>query len=216
MFILEGPYASGIMLDWLEESQHPVLDTEFARLQVEGGRILNLVKSAQAAERIDDGERLYTCSESALEWVLANVHEQNLLRYIRLCKDKAETRRALAAVDPRHFFRECTMDDLVAIEPSGLPFPVVVKPAVGFISFGVHVVGDASAWDGTIGLLREEMSHQSVHPESVVGSDRFVVEGYLFGQEYAVDLYFDEEGEPVILDVLQHDFRDAEDASDHL
>ena len=116
MFILEGPYASGIMLDWLEESQHPVLDTEFARLQVEGGRILNLVKSAQAAERIDDGERLYTCSESALEWVLANGHEQNLLRYIRLCKDKAETRRALAANDPRHFFRECTMDELVAIE----------------------------------------------------------------------------------------------------
>ncbi|MBE6466670.1 ATP-grasp domain-containing protein [Denitrobacterium detoxificans] len=216
MFILEGPYASDIMLDWLEASQHPTLGNAFAREVTAKGRTLNLVDPADAAARIDAGERVYSSSESALEWVLANVHDEHLLRCIRLCKDKAETRRALATVDPTFFFRECTMEELLAIDPGELPFPLVVKPAAGFISFGVHVVRKASDWDATINLLREEMTSRNVHPSSVVTANRFIIEGYLSGQEYAVDLYFNGEGEPVILNVLQHDFRDAADTSDHL
>ncbi|MCR5582688.1 MAG: ATP-grasp domain-containing protein, partial [Eggerthellaceae bacterium] len=128
MFILEGPYASDIMLDWLEASQHPTLSNAFAQEVTAKGRTLNLVDPADAAARIDAGERLYSSSESALEWVLANVHDEHLLRCIRLCKDKAETRRALATVDPTFFFRECTMEELLAINPGELPFPLVVKP----------------------------------------------------------------------------------------
>lgn len=216
MFILEGPYASNVMLDWLEASRHAVLDNPFAREQRDGGRNLNLVAHAEAAARVDAGERLYTSSESALTWVLENTHDANLLRCIQFCKDKAQTRRGLASVDPGFFFQECTMEDLLALDPSTLTFPLVVKPAAGFISFGVHVVRERANWNETIALLCEEMASRNVHPSCVVTADRFIIEGYLTGQEYAVDLYFDDAGTPVILNVLQHDFRDGADTSDHL
>ncbi|MBO4364910.1 MAG: ATP-grasp domain-containing protein [Eggerthellaceae bacterium] len=216
MFILEAPYASDLMLDWLEGSQHPVLENGFARQLVDQGRCLNLVDDEAAIQRANAGERVYSSSENGLAWVVENVRNENLLRCIRLCKDKAETRRALAGIDTAHFFLECTMDELLSIDPTSLSFPLVVKPAVGFISFGVHVIPTADAWDGVISQFKSEMERGSVHPESVVGTGRFVLEGYLSGQEYAVDIYFDAQGMPVILNIMQHDFRDVSDTSDHL
>ena len=216
MFILEAPYASDLMLDWLEGSQHPVLDNSFARELVEAGRDLNLVSDDEAAALVNGGQRAYSSSENGLAWVLDHTEDANLHRCISLCKDKASTRRALASLDSSHFFRECTMEELLALDPARMSFPLVVKPAVGFISFGVHVIETAGDWDTVIAQLKAEMAQGSVHPESVVGTGRFVLEGYLSGQEYAVDVYFDAQGAPVILNVMQHDFRDAADTSDHL
>ena len=76
------------MLDWLEASQHPTLSNEFARSIATQGRSPNLVDPTDVAARIDAGERVYSSSESALEWVLTNVHDEHLLRCIRLCKNK--------------------------------------------------------------------------------------------------------------------------------
>ena len=216
MFILEAPYASDLTLEWLEDSQHPVLGNGFARMLADSGCKLNLVGDEEAVQRANGGERVYSSSENGLAWVLEHVQDDNLRRCIHLCKDKAETRRVLAHVDAAHFFRECTMDQLLSMDTSALSFPLVVKPAVGFVSFGVHVIRDADAWDDVICQLKTEMERGSVHPQSVVGTGRFVLEGYLSGQEYAVDVYFDAQGEPVILNVLQHDFRDSSDTSDHL
>ena len=50
----------------------------------------------------------------------------------------------------------------------------------------------------------------------MVNQTRFLVEQYIRGEEYAVDLYFDEEGEPVILNIFQHRFSSFSDVSDRL
>lgn len=66
MIILDEPYASVPLLDWMEASAHPVLTNEFTEKLTAGGRALNLVDAAECARRLEAGERIYTNSENAL------------------------------------------------------------------------------------------------------------------------------------------------------
>ena len=45
---------------------------------------------------------------------------------------------------------------------------------------------------------------------------RFVVEGYVEGAEYAIDMYYDGEGRARCLNVMRHDFASPDDTSDRL
>lgn len=96
MIILDEPYASVPLLDWMEASAHPVLANEFTEKLTAGGRALNLVDAAECARRLEAGERIYTNSENALAWILDHVDNPTLTDAIRLFKDKAAMREKLA------------------------------------------------------------------------------------------------------------------------
>lgn len=59
---------------------------------------LNLVDDAEAEKRCRNGERLYTSSENALEWIHAHLGDMPVARHIDAMKDKAALRRLLADV----------------------------------------------------------------------------------------------------------------------
>ena len=72
MILLDRPYVSKHFLTYLERSGQPVLETPFtAGLARDYG--LNLVDDAEAEKRCRNGERLYTSSENALEWIHAHL-----------------------------------------------------------------------------------------------------------------------------------------------
>ena len=79
MIILDEPYASVPLLDWMEASAHPVLTNEFTEKLTAGGRALNLVDAAECARRLEAGERIYTNSENALAWILDHVENRRSL-----------------------------------------------------------------------------------------------------------------------------------------
>ena len=103
MIILDEPYASVPLLDWMEASAHPVLTNEFTEKLTAGGRALNLVDAAECARRLEAGERIYTNSENALAWILDHVENPTLTDAIRLFKDKAAMREKLAPLSPGLF-----------------------------------------------------------------------------------------------------------------
>ena len=51
MIIIDAPYASAPLLDYIEESQHPVLANDFSR-SLADARSLNLVDDAEAVRRL--------------------------------------------------------------------------------------------------------------------------------------------------------------------
>ena len=55
-----------------------------------------------------------------------------------------------------------------------------------------------------------------LYPVSVVNSSKFVIEELIEGEEYAVDAYYDRNGEPVILNIFQHPFFDSKDVGDRI
>ena len=207
MIILDEPYASVPLLDWMEASAHPVLANEFTEKLTAGGRALNLVDAAECARRLEAGEGIYTNSEYALAWILDHVENPTLTDAIRLFKDKAAMREKLAPLSPGLFHETVDRAGLEAVNVADLPLPVVLKPSVGFCSMGVYVIEEPEDWAAAVAdIARREDGWHERYPESVVGSSEYLIEGYLAGTEYALDAYFDEGGTPHILNILRHDF----------
>jgi hypothetical protein len=57
---------------------------------------------------------------------------------------------------------------------------------------------------------------KGLYPEHVVGSQSFIVEACVPGEEFAVDAYFDAAGNPVVLGILKHLFSSEADLSDRV
>ena len=216
MVILEEPYASPLLVEWLASSRHPVLDNGFAR-SASASSALNLVPAAECARRLSSGERVYTCSENALSWICDNVDNPELVRVINLLKDKAALRELLSPLNPDLYFRTFSREQLRDVAVEDLPLPVVLKPTVGFCSMGVYVIECAEDWNRALSDIEASASvWNGRYPESVVDAGDYIVEGFADGDEYAVDMYYDAEGKARVLNVLRHDFAGPEDTSDRM
>ncbi len=222
MILLDEPFASTPLLEWAAETSHPVLANSFSlKLQAireeQGAPLLHVVEDEEAIARINGGERVYTNGENALAWILEHCNNPGLTDAISLFKDKAAMRVKLQDLNPELFYQVYKRDELAAVDPLSLPLPVVLKPSVGFCSMGVYVIQGEADWREALdSLAREEDAWHERYPESVVGSEDYIVESYIGGVEYALDMYYDEAGSPHILNVLRHDFASAEDTSDRL
>ena len=216
MVIIDEPYASDVLIKWLDESKEPVLDNAFAK-KISETHKLNLISDTEAIKRVNAGESVYTNSENALAWLLENTENENRNRSIELFKDKAAMRKKLAALSPGFFYQELTKSELADFDVTDIELPVVLKPAVGFCSMGVYVIENASDWDAALeDIAKSETIWNERYPQSVVDGENYLLEGYLDGQEYAIDMYYDRDGKANILNILRHDFASADDTSDRL
>lgn len=219
MIIIEKPYVSEFLTDTIVQNNWPVLDNQAVKdAEIEEGAF-NLISSEAAAKYYSNQEfpMIYANSENAITWVLDNLPDSNLASYINLFKDKILFREMLQTLYPDFYFISATLDDLKKMQTSDIKFPVVVKPAVGFLSFGVHTIKDDKEWKDTIGKLEKEMRQAStMYPQHVINSSKFIIEELIEGEEYAIDAYFDRDGEPVILNIFQHPFYNSKDVSDRI
>ncbi len=218
MFILEEPYVSTLLADTVEATGLPVLDTPKARVAL-AGRAVALFSDEEFAQQVRarGGRGVYANSENAIGWVAEHLGDTPLPGHVDLFKDKVRFRELVADLFPGYRFCGLRVSELRDFDVASFPAPFVVKPAVGFFSMGVHVVGDASEWPGVVDEIeREVSSFAAIYPEAVLGLERFVIEQVIEGEEFAVDAYFDDAGEPVLINVYTHLFASADDVSDRV
>lgn len=219
MIILEKPYVSGFLIDTIVNNNWKVLDNSAYRdMGMEEGAI-DIITSDAAKNRYlaQEFPLVYANSENAISWVLQNLPESNLSDYIRLFKDKAAFRELLKTMFPDFYFRTVALNEIKRINTDEIRFPIVIKPSVGFLSFGVHTVRNRAEWKDTISVLEKEMKQaMQLYPDNVVNSSTFIIEELIEGEEFAVDAYYDRDGEPVILNIFQHPFYNSKDVSDRI
>ncbi len=219
MIIIEKPYVSEFLIDSIVKNDWTVLENEALEIaDIEEGAF-ETINTDAAKERYSQVKYplIYSNSENSINWVLENLPESNLSRYIKLFKDKIEFRKMLKDVYPEFYFKEVNYDDLAQIPLEELKYPFVLKPAIGFLSLGVHTVHNDEDWKHTLAQLEHEMElAQKFYPEAVVNVSKFIIEEYIQGDEYAVDAYYDKDGHPVILNIFKHPFFDAKDVSDRI
>ena len=214
MVILERPYVSQLFLDYLAEKQIPVLSTPFSAAM---GKGLNLVDAPSMRRIYDNHGRIYTTSENALQWIYDYLPNSSLIGAINIMKDKAAMRRQLQTFYPQYFFKEIAASELRALDISRLPLPLVLKPAVGFFSLGVYTINNPQDWSRALDEIEHNLCAQTAQfPDSVVNHTSFLLEEYIIGQEFAVDMYYNQAGQPVILNIMQHRFASADDVRDRL
>ncbi len=219
MFIIEKPYASEFLVDAIVQNDWAVLDNEsIQEANFEEGAF-NLVDTNQAREHFLKQEYplIYSNSENAINWVLENLPQSNLTSYIKFFKDKAKFRELLQEMYPDFYFQTVEYENLKKLNKKEIKFPVVLKPAVGFLSFGVHTVKDESEWDSVISKLSSEMKQaESMYPKEVLDSSKFLIEEKIEGEEFAIDAFYDRNGDVVILNIFQHPFYNEKDVSDRI
>ena len=130
---------------------------------------------------------------------------------------QAALRRLLAGMYPDFFFREIPVGELGKTDVSGWKKPFILKPSVGFFSLGVYTITSDDDWTAAVADIERNLREsRDRFPESVVDQSSFLVEEYITGEEFAVDVYFDGEGEPIILNIFTPRFASLSDVSDRL
>ena len=217
MIILEKPYVSAPLVEYLEEKQIPVLHNDMAEMLTQQGHKLNLLEDKQFVDKYLETKKLYAVSENALVWLYAQLPESELVKKVKILKDKAEFRRICQQIYPDFYYKEVEMKALRNINPDELPLPLVLKPSVGFLSVGVYIVRTKEEWFNALDDIDKNFAKQcAVFPETVVRSENFVLEQFIEGEEYAVDAYYDADGKPNIINIFHHIFKDETDVSDRL
>ncbi|WP_207262740.1 ATP-grasp domain-containing protein [Desulfovibrio sp. Huiquan2017] len=216
MIVLDYPYVSRLLVDSVLELGLPVLDTPQART-LAGDAPLDYIDEIEFSARLALGGKVYTNSENGLGHVLRCRCNEDLARQIDICKDKALFRETVAALHPGYRFLRVPFEGLTESAIPDIPCPFIVKPTRGFFSLGVHVVNTPADWPAVVrAIAAERAALNDEYPETVVSGGEFLVEQSIPGEEYAIDVYFDAEGNPVITNILHHHFISEDDVSDRL
>ncbi len=216
MILIDKPYASPFLINTLIKNQWPVVDTPSAREVIQSGEI-NWIDPEKACKQIIESPSspLYSNSENALEWVEKNLKETGFYKFSNLFKDKYKFREILSQIYPDFQFLKVKLNELNTLKEETLPYPFVIKPSIGFFSVGVHVVRNSEEWNqAKKELLNADFA--GLFPENVLDTSYFIIEEMITGEEFAVDFYYNENGEPVILNITKHLFASETDTSDRV
>ena len=218
MFILDKPYVSSYLVDTALKYGYPVLKNA-AVDDLELNQELNFYCEGFAANQIKEGKDnlVYCNSENAIDWITKNLDSTDIPRQISLCKDKVQFRKLISKIYPDFYFEEIDTEALCSVDYTKLKFPVVLKPKIGFLSFGVYPIYNEKEWQNTIQTIKTDIEkYKEIFPKSVVNTSSFIIEEMIEGDEYAVDVYFNAENKPVILNIYKHPFSGSNDVSDRI
>lgn len=218
MFFVDEPYVSDFFKKTVKDNAIPVVDTQIARtLGLYAGT--NLINENDAIDlvRSNGTPAVYTTSENSIGWIARQLAFSELPGKIELFKDKLKFRELTKSVFPGFIFKKVLAADLETISIHDLPLPFIIKPTVGFFSMGVYKVSSIEEWKTTVDSLHAEMDQiKNIYPDQVLSTHSFIIEQFVYGEEYAIDAYFNASGEAVILNILRHVFSSDTDVSDRV
>lgn len=218
MILLDYPYTSEFLIDTIVKNQFPVVATKEAQ-EILRGKNANLVNEEDAISWVKSNPLgpVYTNSENSIAWIQQNLKGIPLPEKIEAFKNKFKFRELIQEAYPDYFFKSATLSALADLDINDFKFPFIIKPAVGFFSIAVHKVDKPEDWPSIVSKIEKQIEKtKSLYPKEVVSNTDFIIEEYIQGEEYAFDCYFDEKGEPVILNILHHVFTSEYDVSDRV
>ncbi|WP_440970490.1 ATP-grasp domain-containing protein [Peribacillus frigoritolerans] len=216
MIILNESIVSPILLKVLEEQQIPVLE------QGQWGDTLtseklNIQKDTEFFKSMEKDKRILTNSENGITLIGHFQPDSNEYIWSKLLKDKSQVRNLTKSLYPDFYFQDIDLSMISELDINQIPFPVVIKPNIGYSSVGVHKVKNEQGWDIAVNQLKADLLHsRGLYDSEVVGSQTVLIEEWIQGEEYAIDGYYNQDGEPVILNVFKRLFKDDYDTSDRI
>jgi len=218
VFFVDKPYISDFLKTTVRDNAIPVVGTEISKELglYSGTKVISendAIKMAQESENLT----IYTTSENSIGWISKNLAFSNLPGKIELFKDKLKFRKLTKSIFPDFYFKSVRVEDLKKIQLSELPMPFIIKPVVGFMSMGVYKVSNSEEWTNTIDSIIAEIDQiKYLYPAEVLNASSFIIEQCINGDEFAIDAYYNSNGEPVILSILSHAFSSDTDVSDRV
>jgi len=216
MFILENPYVSDLLRNTIEKKNYDVVLNDISS-ELGFSEDIVLRNDEESIINYCDKKLLYTNSENSIEWIVENLTSSKIVEYIDIFKNKYRFRELIGSIYPDFQFMEINIDAIDSIDISPLKKPFILKPKYGFLSIGVYTITNENDWHEAVKEIKENTeSHGNLFPKEVISPKNFIIEEFIQGTEYAVDAYYDNEGKPVVINILEHKFSSSEDVSDRL
>ncbi|MBT8316349.1 MAG: ATP-grasp domain-containing protein [Lutibacter sp.] len=218
MFLIDKPYVSDFLIKTIKENNFQIVKTEVAK-ELVPDKTLNWISETDAKNSYiaNPNQPIYSNSENSISWVEEHLNTTKLPTQIGVFKNKIKFRELLKETYPNYFFKGVKFEDLDELKVAKLKFPFIIKPAVGFFSLGVHKVDEPSEWNEVLAQIKKDINHiKGFYPTEVLDANYFIIEECIEGEEYAVDCYYNEKGEAVILNIMHHIFSSGKDVSDRV
>jgi len=218
MFFVDKPYISNFLKQTVLDNSIPVVATDIAKKLdlYKGTQLISEEEAVESMQR-SNGLPVYCTSENSIGWIAKYFAFSDLPTKIAFFKDKLQFRKITEKLYPNFFFQEVLYENLQGLNLDNIPFPVIVKPAVGFFSMGVYKVSTPQEWQQTVSSIKKEINQsKELYPEEVLDTNVFIIEQIIDGEEYAMDAYYNASGEAVILSIFHHVFSSESDVSDRI
>jgi hypothetical protein len=216
MIIMDNPYVSDLLINTVESLKLSILKNEMSE-NFSSNQNLNITDASEFMENYHENIKLYTNTESSLDWIYKHLPRDKKSDTIRLFKDKAGFRNIVKDIYPDFFYTTISCDKLAAYDINKIKLPIVLKPNVGFFSYGVYTIRSKDDWTQALAEINElAHSGNDIYNEDVISHSEYIIEEYISGDEYAVDGYYDENGQVVVLNILKHIFASETDVDDKL
>lgn len=182
-------------------------DKNFISPQLHGLNILPDITILQAEDIITaflPTDKLFIQSESALSYILPHMVDTEIAKAIHMLNNKVEARTLLHTMYPEFHYKKIPLDkiDTLKLEPGKT---YVLKPIRGFHGVGVKIITNTTnLLDIKQSICKEIKKNIKLFSASMFSQDNFILEEFIEGEEYAVDMYYNNEGQPIIINIYHH------------
>ena len=146
--------------------------------------------------------KICVTSEATLETILQNLADTSKIKAIEVMKDKYLFRKLLQKQFPALGYKEIGFDE---IKDLSITSKKVIKPIKGCFGTAVKIIdNDSNLEDIATEIAQEIAVNSSVLSDSVLSKTEFILEDYIAGEEYAVDMFYDQNGVPHITNIYYH------------
>jgi hypothetical protein len=216
MFLIDKPFVSDFLIETIKDNNYKIIATKVAKELVKDDSLAWIAEEEAIALLKNNSEvSLYSNSENALAWIDQYHRESELSSQLHVLKNKVKFRELIKELFPDFYFKQISIEEIQRLSDDEIRFPFVIKPAVGFFSIGVHIVENEKDWTKAKSELQPDKL-KSIFPENVLNTSNFIIEEFIRGEEYAIDYYYDNNGDAVLLNVLHHLFSSGTDTSDRV
>jgi hypothetical protein len=146
-------------------------------------------------------QKICVTSEYSLE-VIGNRIDANRRNAMEALKDKYNFRKILSGLYPDFYFRQVKLQDIKGLK---IDRKSVIKPARGCFGTAVRVIDADIDCNRLSSELEAELKKNSkVYSDFTLSKQDFLLEDYIEGQEYAVDMFYNAKGEACIVNLYHH------------
>ncbi len=170
----------------------------------EGLTVLKEDEFLKSDIQLDDGTMSAITTEGVLDSVNKKTISEHKIKATILLKDKVLFRKTISNLFLDFQFQSVKVSDLPGLK---INKKMVVKPRKGFFGAGIRFIDEKSDLEQMQNDITAEITENlKAFPNSdtILSSEELLVENYIGGNEYAVDMFYDERGKPQLLNVYQH------------
>jgi ATP-grasp domain len=146
-------------------------------------------------------QKVCITSETSIE-IITNCIDIARANAIKALKDKFVFRTMLSKIYPNYQF---VFVSAQGIQNLSIHKKSVIKPIKGCFGTGVRVIEPNTDFKQlSLDIAAELHKNGHIFSDSVLSKEDFILEQYIEGEEYAVDMFYNAKGEPCIVNIYYH------------